>query len=499
MTVCRLLLIMCAVEAHLQENTMKPTKEQQAILEASKENQNLKVVARAGTGKSSTIRMLSKIHPEKSLYLVFNSSLKNEAAAKFDSHVHCSTMHGLAYKDAATPILHKMKHVIKHEKNYINRLRTTNELVIGLKIKDMGLLPKQRIASLLVQGMKRWEYSSDFEITKSLFSKKEIKGLCEDYEVAEGPLLDKLVSLLNSWWSERINPRRPAIAEHNTYVKIWQLSKPVLDYEIIYLDETQDLFNVFYDIVSRQEHCKIIVVGDDKQAIYQWNGAVNALDKFKYHTLPLTQSFRFGQGVADIATTVFPEDVSLSGNPAIDSVIKNVDTNKPYTAIYRTNGKLIQDAVEAINEGLNVNIEIPVKAFCMKLQAVSDFLKGKKVRHPELSMYTTIPEMIKEAEEDRELKRMVMMCNKGKTKHVLDVLENHSNSRKPSITFCTAHKSKGREWSQVMLAGDFPEIDSDQELSIPEQNLLYVAATRAIDVLQPNKTLLDLRNKRGEE
>lgn len=473
---------------------MKPTIEQQAILDASKKHPSLKVVARAGTGKSSTIRLLSEIHPEQSLYLVFNKALQEEASAKFGDHVDCRTMHSLAYREAATPIQHKLKQNIRHDKVYINRLRTMNELVNGLKIKDVGMLSKQRIASLLMQAMKRWEYSADFEITSKLFSKKEIKDICHDFEIGEQSLLNKLTLLLNKWWEERINPRRPAVAEHNTYVKIWQLSKPTLNYEIVYLDEAQDLFNVFYDIVQRQDHCKIIVVGDDKQAIYQWNGAVNALDKFKYHTLPLTQSFRYGQEVADAAVTVFPEKVVLKGNPHIKSELKKVDINKPYTAIYRTNGKLIQDAVAAVAAGFNISIEIPVKAFRDKLQAVKDFLEGKKTKHPEVAIYSDIGEMLKEADEDPELKRLVMMCKKGKAEFVLGTLDNHKNSRKPSITFCTAHKSKGREWSQVLLADDFPEFDD--ELPVPEQNLLYVTATRAIDVLQVNSTLEELMAKR---
>lgn len=473
----------------------KPTQEQQNILDTAQKVNNLKVVARAGTGKSSTIKLLSDVLPQKSLYLVFNKALKEDAQGRFGSHVECRTMHSLAYSEAATPIKHKLKGAVGHDRVYINRLRTMNELVKGLKIKPLGDMSEQRIASLLMSAMKRWEYSSDMEITESVLPMKDVKDAADKWEINTSVLQKRLLTLLKSWWEQRTDPRRPAIAEHNTYVKIWQLSKPVLPYDIIYLDEAQDLFNVFFDIIQRQT-CKIVVVGDDKQAIYQWNGAINALDKFVgYSTLPLTQSFRYGQPIADVAVKVFPEKVQLAGNPNTQSRVGYVDRNLPYTAVYRTNGKLIQDAVDAIGEGRSVAIEIEVRAFREKLQAILDFLRHVKVKHPEVSIFNSIAEMTKEAEEDSELKRMINMCRSGAATTVLNILDTYKKPKNPDITFCTAHKSKGREWSQVVLADDFP--DFEDELPVAEQNLLYVAATRAINVLEINSTLNKLITKRN--
>lgn len=58
-----------------------------------------------------------------------------------------------------------------------------------------------------------------------------------------------------------------------------------------------------------------------------------------------------------------------------------------------------------------------------------------------------------------------------------------SNYPDPHITFTTAHKSKGREWPQVRVEDDFrPTEDEDGNwigLTTEEQNLLYVACTRA--------------------
>jgi hypothetical protein len=52
------------------------------------------------------------------------------------------------------------------------------------------------------------------------------------------------------------------------------------------------------------------------------------------------------------------------------------------------------------------------------------------------------------------------------------------------VVFSTAHKAKGREWDAVVLWGDFPNWwvpsrDREGEEEIEEENLLYVAMTRA--------------------
>ena len=60
------------------------------------------------------------------------------------------------------------------------------------------------------------------------------------------------------------------------------------------------------------------------------------------------------------------------------------------------------------------------------------------------------------------------------------------------ITFTTAHKSKGREWSQVYIAEDFKNPDKSGKLPEQERNLLYVAATRATDKLFVNDSIMML-------
>ena len=76
---------------------MKPTEEQQAILDAS--GRVLLINARAGTGKTTTFQMIASAHPDqKILYLVFNRKAREEAEEKFPGNVEVRTVHSLAFE-----------------------------------------------------------------------------------------------------------------------------------------------------------------------------------------------------------------------------------------------------------------------------------------------------------------------------------------------------------------------------------------------------------------
>ena len=78
------------------QREMEPTDEQKNILEAR--GRVLRINARAGTGKTTTLRMLSGEHADKRiLYLVFNKKAREDARSKFPGNVTVKTLHSLAW------------------------------------------------------------------------------------------------------------------------------------------------------------------------------------------------------------------------------------------------------------------------------------------------------------------------------------------------------------------------------------------------------------------
>ena len=78
---------------------MIPTDEQQAVLDS--QARILRVNARAGTGKTTTLLMFARMNPDKKIiYLVYNKRAKDEAKGTFPRNVDVHTIHSLALNQA---------------------------------------------------------------------------------------------------------------------------------------------------------------------------------------------------------------------------------------------------------------------------------------------------------------------------------------------------------------------------------------------------------------
>ena len=114
--------------------TIKPTLEQEEIFEAFRTHRVLKVNAVAGSGKSSTLRMLAERNNKPSLYVSFNKAIAEEASQKFPSHVECKTTHKIAYERYGRALAHKMKRPEKGQP-YKNVAGTPSEIALFYKVQ----------------------------------------------------------------------------------------------------------------------------------------------------------------------------------------------------------------------------------------------------------------------------------------------------------------------------------------------------------------------------
>lgn len=478
-----------------------PTKQQASAIEAAvnKLIQMLKLEACAGAGKTSTLVMIAEAMPVPSMYWCFNKSNAEEAAEKFPNHVKCSTSHSTAFSFEGKKIHHKLN---RPRGAYVNVAGTGSEIgrmykLSPVKLDETHTLSSAFLGLLVKSTVTRFEQSADSEISSKHFPRGELR----DFELKTGSVLSwletNLIAAAKKLWADRINPASVVLATHDTYLKLYQLSKPILGgIEVLYVDEFQDTTPCVLDIVLNQK-CKVIVVGDSRQAIYGWRGAMNALAQLDCETRSLTKSFRYGQAVADIATIVLEGAMRIEGFEKIASTVAFdcVDTSKPYTRLFRTNAALLAAAVTEIQAGTSVRIEIDVKDFVKFLQSAIALRDNdmKNVKHDKLLPFQSWKAMEEEAKFDPELARIAKVVKGGEAYNWIAVLESHVNSPNPHVTFTTAHKSKGREFLQVIIEGDFKSCyNEDGEwvgLSVEEQNLLYVACTRAIERLQYNHTV----------
>jgi len=478
---------------------MKPTEQQLNCIAAAIKHMIVKIEAGAGSGKTSTLKLVSEELDQSSLYIAFNKVTATEASEKFPSHVTCKTTHSLAFAKFGRALMDKLN---RPKGGYVNVAFTGTEIARFYKIgciMDMQLgtlaTTENAIGLFVRQTVERFEQSADTEITENHLPRFDMKKTL-DADPSSGAYVLRLAKRL---WQDRIDPGSPVLATHDTYLKQFQLSKPRLPYNIIYLDEAQDSTPCVLDIVmtQAQKGAKIILVGDRRQAIYGWRGAINAMTRIEGHSEFLTKSFRFGQGVADVATAVLQGLMKLTGRDDMPSTIGRgvVDRTKPYMYLFRTNSGLLYAAVAAISKGENIRLEIDVKDFLRLLESAYALSKGdmRNVKHENILPYPTWQEYKEEAEKmTGEMKRIVNIIEGGDYFRFVRTLEGFHNPANAPIVYTTAHKSKGREHDQVLLADDFPSHYDGGDwvgLNEMEQNLLYVAVTRAMRVLEINDSV----------
>jgi hypothetical protein len=475
------------------KSVVTPTDEQLHCVALCKESQRVKINAVAGSGKTSTLMFIAKELQQKSLYVAFNKVTALEAEAKFPKHVTCRTTHSIAYSEFGRMLQHKLS---RPKSGYVNVLGTGSEIAKGYGLESIQGYDNEVLCSANTLGMyvrqtvDRYEQSADDVLAKSHIPFTDMEKLIKEYP--------SVVSVVVKWasklWTDRYNIKSNVLCTHDTYLKLYQLSKPVLPYDIIYLDECQDSNACVLDIVLRQTS-KLVLVGDKRQAIYGWRGAVNAMEKIICNEARLSKSFRYGQAIADIATIVLNGDMKIIGNEKIQSIVGEVNKKLPYMYLFRTNSELLSKAVRAVDNGENVSIEIDVKDFIKLLESATALSIGdhKNVKHEKMLAFKDFGTFMEDAKiQGGELQRLVRIIEQGQARHMINVLSSYYPKPNASVIYTTAHKSKGREHEQVILADDFPSPIVKGEykgLSESETNLLYVAITRAQKVLQVNSTV----------
>jgi superfamily I DNA/RNA helicase len=503
-----------------------PTPEQRAIEQAFNQfgYPNLKVVARAGSGKTATARYLTHSASRKGVYLAFGKKNADEARARFPSHMLVKTTHALAH--AAMNVRSRWGHKLKNDSNKWPLWRVIREF--GIHEEDG--ISAEHSAYAAMQGLRCFLYSADPELTASHVydrSKDEdyfAQRLLDDYR-QQHPMAtakarehwaatvlpervktfrqhytNRLLSLAQDLWEAQISTTHPYPIEHDTYLKLWQLSQPIIP-EIDYLiaDEAQDLNACILDIILKQP-CQIVMIGDPAQGIFGFRRAINGFELLDAQTLYLSLSFRFGQVIADVANAIlrvaYPDLVPIRGNPLVPSRLGPISSGR-YALVARTNAGLFDEAVELARKNQRFHVVGSLKDPIERARSVYHLWAGsdpKWIRHPDIKPYDDWNTLKKEAQYDVDLARHVRLIadREDEVLELCDLLENAGEVRanQADVVLTTVHKSKGLEYPQVRMADDFSrlKIDENGQLSGPleEIHVLYVAVTRAERQLELN-------------
>jgi F-box protein 18 (helicase) len=225
----------------------------------------VKVLAFAGAGKTTVLRYLSLKNPStRFLLVVFNKSVKLEAEATFPSNVECKTAHSLAWKwcsenGFATRL--KNYSTAPGAIHYANVLKPRGEGSGNIFVRNAMILATLR--KFATSATRRRPL---FEDTPAEWYSGQSDGISERIDEKQRMVILEDANVL---WHEAIaNTGSSFMIEGNFYVKLFQLSNPDLralfPYDVLLMDEGQDMNPAMLDICLRQKGLKFIV-GDPNQ------------------------------------------------------------------------------------------------------------------------------------------------------------------------------------------------------------------------------------------
>lgn len=514
----------CMVKYGCADTSLRLTHEQMRVVNHDcHPGEIAKIVAFAGTGKTTTLLRYTQLRPQtKFLLVVFNKSVCDHAKTKFPRNVDCRTGHSLAfgkvgfrYKNAGKfrgngPTVYSITQTIQNKKGdnlfirakfVLDTLNTflssadpvpTEHHVPDFRTDDAG----NRVP---IDPQKRKMYVDD---TCYLWNRMK-------------DLDDKNVPI-----------------SHDGYLKLYQLSRPRLhwNYDCILIDEAQDLTPAISDILLSQNTSKILV-GDPHQQIYSFRGAVNAMQIVQASTIfYLTQSFRFGPEIAEIAACCLEllkneKKKTLVGNGQTCQVLGEkvgqlaVLTRCNFTlfneAVKRCCHENTEDKVAFVGGTDGFGFGMIMDIYCLLLSPEQRKKERREIEHKLIKCFTDLPALEKYATkvQDNDLLgkiKIVRQHHHNLPGYIDKILKKTvRDTRVADVVLSTAHKSKGLEFSTVHLTDDFVTYIQMQELeqtfhgtplrlpSEDESNLLYVAVTRAKNALIMSPTLAKLIQRAG--
>ncbi|XP_066030353.1 F-box DNA helicase 1 isoform X2 [Pocillopora verrucosa] len=486
----------------------------------------IKIVAFAGTGKTTTLVEYTKMRPmERFLNVAYNKSIQEHAAKMFPSNVENRTIHSLAFRKVGVRYRHKLTYRLRISTimnalpsncGYLHARRVEETLNNFIASADTTVNPKH------VPAAKRTlvdvSSSEGSEIVVSIFGEH---GTDTSY-LNSDQYIQKVVSHAHGLW-ERMKDQgdKEFPITHDGYLKIYQLNRPVLDgYDCLLVDEAQDCTPAASDILLSQS-CAKILVGDPHQQIYAFRGARNALQEVKgTHTFYLTQSFRFGPEIAYVASCVLDvlkgvRNKTLVGGAKKGSVLG--EQSGQLCVITRCNYTLFNEAVNVCCANNDKRVGFVGGLKSLALDRVLDihklFTADTNKAHSGIK-----DALIKKFRSFSELKKYAKCAPDPELLGKIKIVETHhvmlpqriekitskavGNLRQADIVFSTAHKAKGLEFDTVRVTDDFLP---GTEMGVPlyeygedERNLVYVAVSRAKKCLQLNSTILNILGYRKE-
>lgn len=473
------------------------TPQQEAFIASATDTSSVALRARAGSGKTFSLREWASKSRKGGMATSFSKSTVQELTKKMPTKFQSKTMHGLGYqaikKSGKFDKLSQSK-TYDITKQYAEDMELSYELQEPIRklvsiAKTFGIQPDAKGPIGLIENTYSiWEQLADqfdIDINEEIHrSSIDVLNLSNKYALKDG-----VIDFDDMLYIALLYPHR--------FPK----------FPVILADEVQDFNSLQHAMLKR---CllpggRLIAAGDDRQAIYGFRGALaesypTLVNNFSMTELPLTVSFRCPREVVYEAQRYVP-DIEPAPSAIDGSVIRAASLDLvdiPKTVLCRNNAPLINLALSLFVSGRTV--EVAGQDIGKGLIALTKRITKKNLKSAE---FIERLDKWKEREIIRHPRRKARIKDKhlalrALTRHHKDLkgVQDHltklypnPNSRdyRPAdVYMSTIHRSKGREWPQVLFLDPqlLPSKYATRESELlQEDNLAYVGVTRAQEEL----------------
>lgn len=482
-----------------------PSKYQVSIFKEDKEtNNNIFIKAGPGSGKSWTLLEILKRTPfyKKSILLAFNKSIAEELKSKVPSGTDVSTIHSMAYRVLRQNTLNRYK--LSEIKTFILAKK-----IIPDYFKEDKKNGQKRFTIYLFTLSRIYDLYRMNLVDKS---EDSLRQLADEYSVdyEEKAIKDtiKVIDYLDKYNNRSYHSKEMMIDFTDMLWLVYQLVSPdnYPKYDKVLCDEFQDVSPLqrysILNLISKKG--KFVFVGDEKQAIYSFQGSslqsFNEAQEYPNTTiLPLSVSYRCGKKIIEMANDIFEGIEAFEENP--EGIIRKGTLSEVRSGdilICRNNFPLIESFLELLGFGRKAHImgRDYGKNLIDLINKVSD-----------ISGFTEILDKKQEALKNRGIQQPIYHKGYLDLKEKIDIIKTlveHrgyslrelsdlfkelfiENADTQGITLMTIHKSKGLESKRVFILGYHSLLPSQYAKTklekYQEECLKYVAITRAKEEL----------------
>ena len=489
-----------------------PTPEQQAFIDAAARGENILGIAYAGCAKTTTLELLSRAISGPACALAFNVKIKKELERRLPSNFEIFTLNGLGHRAWAKTIGKGLK---LEERKLAQVLK---ELAPGIAPEAWDGV-RQLVTKAMMEGIVPESYPQRGRLPDEPSTWRD---LADDLWL---DLKEPEIDLARRVLTRSVELSFQGTISYDDQIYMGAMFGGVFPrFPVVLGDEAQDWSPLNQIQVARCAAGQLIVVGDPKQAIYQFRGAdAQAFENIKklrksWTELPLATTFRCPKAIVTRQQEHAPGFRAAESNPQgevrvlTEWTLEDVQEQtldheqalgkNSLAILCRNNAPILTQALRLLSQGVGVyvlgrDIGKSLIALSKKICPHDDWPASETAKlivawadsQVSLARANERESRVAGIEDQREALLAVLEHGPCKTAGELrQTLLALFSRESGQVTLSTIHRSKGLEWDTVVhldpwripskcaksaaSRGDFSQMTQ-------EKNLRYVAETRA--------------------